>query len=116
MRQKAALYSSVAVTVLPLISAGFGARGEGLAHGLAQFAVNGGLTLKALNLPAEIDHVGLHPVVGGGVLGRHHAVRAALAVEERFGGVPRLCALFAQFKNLVHGKFLLFRRPRTAGL
>ena len=87
---------------LALISTGFGARGEGLAHGLAQFAVDGGLTLKALDLPAEIDHVGLHPVVGGGVLGRHHAVRAALAVEERFGGVPRLGALFAQFKNLVH--------------
>ena len=101
---------------LALISTGFGARGEGLAHGLAQFAVNGGLTLKALDLPAEIDHVGLHPVVGGGVLGGHHAVRAALAVEERFGGVPRLGALFAQFKNLVHSDFLLFRRPRIAGL
>ena len=93
-----------------------GALGDGLAHGLVQLAVDGGLTFEPFDLPAEIDHVGLHFVVGRGVLGREHAVCAALAVEERFGGVPRLGALFAQFKNLVHGKFLLFRRPRIAGL
>ena len=101
---------------LALIGVRAGALGDGFAHGLAQFAVDSGLTLKALNLPAEIDHIGLHAVVGGGVLSGEHPVVAALAVEERFGGVPRLGALFAQFKNLVHGKFLLFRRPRIAGL
>ena len=74
----------------------------GLPRGLVQLAVDGGLTFEPFDLLAEIDHVGLHFVVGRGVLGGEHAVRAALAVEERFGGVPRLGALFAQFKNLVH--------------
>ena len=101
---------------LALIGIHAGALGDGFAHGLAQFAVDGSLTFEAFDLPAEIDHIGLHAVVGRGVLGGEHPVVAAPAVEERFGGVPRLGALFAQFKNLVHGKFLLFRRPRIAGL
>ena len=90
--------------------------GDGFAQGPVQLAVDGGLTFEPFDLLAETDHAGLHFVVGRGVLGGEHAVRAALAVEERFGGVPRLGALLAQFKNLVHGKLLLFRRPRIAGL
>lgn len=87
---------------LALVADRAGTLGDGFAQGLVQLAVDGGLTFEPFDLLAEIDHVGLHFVVGRGVLGGEHAVRAALAVEERFGGVPRLGALFAQFKNLVH--------------
>ena len=76
--------------------------GDGAAGGLGQLKVNRSLTLQPVDLFAERHHIGLHLVIGGGILRREQAVAATLGVEECLSSFPRLCALLTQFQNFVH--------------